>query len=223
MIWTHLTTLDEEIECIWNNNAGLTLNKALFVAVRYFTTVAFGFVPSSLSFHDPHSYHCRFHCLSKLQVYAHLKYSSYCSLALFLPRPSFEVSSRDASNVDANTHTMAGVSQCAIIPCLSPLKWSLLDVKGSSSLLVLQPSAWSGHATVSRLKTSIYRPFLLPPGLVILLLRTWAYAPSIHTPFVAPPSRGSSSIYDRTRKSLIYLGTLAAVTHLPTLVLGARG
>ena len=45
MIWTHLTTLDEEIECIWNNDAGLTLNKALFVAVRYFTTVAFGFVP----------------------------------------------------------------------------------------------------------------------------------------------------------------------------------
>src|SRR5258706_15681964 len=29
--------------------------------------------------------------------------------------------------------------------------------------------------------TSIYYPFLLPPGLVILLLRTWAYAPSIHT------------------------------------------
>jgi len=44
MIWTHLTTLDEEIRCIWHNNAGVTLNKVLFVGVRYFTTIAFGFV-----------------------------------------------------------------------------------------------------------------------------------------------------------------------------------
>jgi len=44
LIWTHLTTLDEEIRYIWNIGAGLTLNKALFGAIRYFTTVVFGFV-----------------------------------------------------------------------------------------------------------------------------------------------------------------------------------
>jgi len=37
----------------------------------------------------------------------------------------------------------------------------------------------------------------------------------------ARPSRVSSSIYNRTRKSLICLGILLAVTHLPTLVIGA--
>jgi len=78
-----------------------------------------------------HSFHCSFHCLSKLQVYVHLKYSAYSSLALFLAQPSFEVSSRDAGylNVDVDAHAMAGVSQCAIIPCLSPLNGSLLDVE----------------------------------------------------------------------------------------------
>jgi hypothetical protein len=39
----------------------------------------------------------------------------------------------------------------------------------------------------SIMKTPIRRPFLLPPGLVILLLRTWAYAPSIHTPLSHRP------------------------------------
>ena len=36
-------------------------------------------------------------------------------------------------------------------------------------------------------KTLSYHPFLLLPGLVILLLRTWAYAPSIHTPLSHSP------------------------------------
>jgi len=44
LIWTHLTTLDDEIRYIWNIGAGLTVNKALFGAIRYFTTVEFGFV-----------------------------------------------------------------------------------------------------------------------------------------------------------------------------------
>lgn len=44
LVWTHLTTLDEEMKHIWNNDAGVTFNKALFVVVRYSTTVAFGFV-----------------------------------------------------------------------------------------------------------------------------------------------------------------------------------
>jgi len=36
--------LDEEIRYIWNIGAGLTLNKALFGTIRYFTTAEFGFV-----------------------------------------------------------------------------------------------------------------------------------------------------------------------------------
>lgn len=44
MIWSHITTLDEEIRSIWDNDAGVTLNKVLFVGVRYFTTIALGFV-----------------------------------------------------------------------------------------------------------------------------------------------------------------------------------
>lgn len=44
MIWTHLTTLDKEAAYIWSNDERVTLNKVLFAIVRYFTTVAFGFV-----------------------------------------------------------------------------------------------------------------------------------------------------------------------------------
>jgi len=44
VIWSHLTTLDEEKKYIWNNGAGVTLNKALFFTVRYFATVTIGFV-----------------------------------------------------------------------------------------------------------------------------------------------------------------------------------
>jgi len=44
MIWTQLTTLDEETKYIWNNGAGVTLNKALFFYVRYFATATNGFV-----------------------------------------------------------------------------------------------------------------------------------------------------------------------------------
>ena len=44
MIWTHLTTLDEEKKYIWNYGVGLTLNKALFCVVRYFATVTILFV-----------------------------------------------------------------------------------------------------------------------------------------------------------------------------------
>ena len=36
----------------------------------------------------------------------------------------------------------------------------------------------------------------------------------------ARPSRGSPSIYQRTRKALICLGILFGVTHLPTIVVG---
>jgi hypothetical protein len=37
----------------------------------------------------------------------------------------------------------------------------------------------------------------------------------------ARPSRGPSSIYNRTQKSFIYLGILLAITHFPTIVMGA--
>ena len=57
-----------------------------------------------------------------------------CSLALFLTRPSFEVSVKAISNVDENTHTTAVVSQRAIIPLLWLLKEPLSGVEGSSSL-----------------------------------------------------------------------------------------
>ena len=50
MIWTHLTTLDEEIRYIWSKDVGLTWNKALFAAVRYISTVTFGFVRLEFKF-----------------------------------------------------------------------------------------------------------------------------------------------------------------------------
>ena len=51
MIWTHLTTLDEETMYIWSKDVGVTLNKVLFTAVRYISTVTFGFV--HLEFKSP--------------------------------------------------------------------------------------------------------------------------------------------------------------------------
>ena len=39
MIWTHLTTLEDERKYIWNYGTGVTLNKTLFCVVRYFTTL----------------------------------------------------------------------------------------------------------------------------------------------------------------------------------------
>ena len=50
MIWTHLTRLDEEATYIWSPDARVTLNKALFTIVRYFTTIAFGFVLHKFDF-----------------------------------------------------------------------------------------------------------------------------------------------------------------------------
>lgn len=50
MIWTHLTTLDEEKTYIWSKDVGLTWNKALFAAVRYISTVTFGFVRLEFKF-----------------------------------------------------------------------------------------------------------------------------------------------------------------------------
>jgi len=50
MIWTHLTTLDEEKKYIWGRDVGVTLNKALFVAVRYISLVTFGLVRFDVKF-----------------------------------------------------------------------------------------------------------------------------------------------------------------------------
>ena len=50
MIWTHLTTLDEETTYIWRTDVGFTWNKALFVAVRYISTVTYGFVRLDFKF-----------------------------------------------------------------------------------------------------------------------------------------------------------------------------
>jgi hypothetical protein len=64
----------------------------------------------------------------------------------------------------------------------------------------------------SIMKTPIRRPFLLPPGLVIRLLRTWAYAPSVHT------------FLSHSPHEVLLASTIepAAVIHLPTLVLGVQ-
>jgi hypothetical protein len=57
------------------------------------------------------SYHCRFHCLSKQEIHTDMKYAVNYSLALFLARPSFEVSSKTTGIVDSGVHIVVGVSQ----------------------------------------------------------------------------------------------------------------
>jgi hypothetical protein len=57
------------------------------------------------------SYHCRFHCLSKLRAHVDMKYAVDYRLALFLARPSFEVSSKTTGIVDSCVHIVVGVSQ----------------------------------------------------------------------------------------------------------------
>lgn len=52
-------------------------------------------------------------------------------------------------------------------------------------------------------ETPSYHPFLLLPGLVILLLRAWAYAPSIHT-------SSSRSPHEILLASTIEPGTLSS-------------
>jgi hypothetical protein len=111
MIWTHITTLDEEVKSIWKNAAGVTLNKVLFAIVRYFLIVSFGFVLDS----------------GLPRCFAHIDVGSTASvrreailigtaqldrgLGLFLARPSSEVSSEITIYLIDNTHTVAGVSQ----------------------------------------------------------------------------------------------------------------
>jgi len=111
MIWTHLTTLDEEIRYIWNKETRVTLNKILFGIVRYFATIMFGCVFESAF--DGFLAHTTvaFTALVSGKPMPVSSTQSDCGLALFLARPSFEVSPTSSRNVDDNPHTIAGVSQ----------------------------------------------------------------------------------------------------------------